>query len=132
MDFRFVTKTIHAYLDYPVALALMTMPFLLGLGSSHSLAIWLAVGTGAAAFILTLLTDHKLGVFRVLSYSVHLTVDALVGIVFVVAPFVLGFTGIDAIFYWANGAAVLLVVGLHKPEPASNATRTQYRKAAAA
>ena len=118
--FRFVTKTIHAYLDYPVAIALMILPFLLNLGSSHPLAQWLAVGTGVAAFILTLLTDHELGVFRVLPYSLHLGVDFLVAIVFLIAPFVFGFSGMDAWFYWANGAAVLLVVSLHKPEAGSS------------
>jgi len=29
MDPRFVTKTMHAYLDYPVAFSLMALPFLL-------------------------------------------------------------------------------------------------------
>ena len=106
----------HAFLDYPVALSLMAVPFLLQLGSSHPLALWLAVGTGVAAFILTLFTDHKLGVFRVLPYSVHLAVDGLVGVVFLLAPGVFGFTGLDAWYYWANGAAVLFVVGMHKPE----------------
>jgi len=120
MDPRFVTKSMHAYLDYPVAISLMGAPFLLQLGSSRPLALWLAVVTGAAAFILTLFTDHKLGVFRVLPYSIHLAVDALVGVVFVLAPIALGFTGLDAWYYWANGAAVLVVVGLHKPEPASS------------
>ncbi len=119
MDPRFVTKTMHAYLDYPVALSLMLVPFLLHLGGSHPLALWLAVGTGVAAFVLTLLTDHKLGVFRVLPYSVHLMVDFLVGVVFLLAPNVLGFTGLDAWYYWANGIAVLLVVGLHKAETES-------------
>ena len=119
MDPRFVTKTIHAFLDYPVALSLMAAPFILQLGSSHPLAVWLAVGTGVAAFLLTLLTDHKLGVFRVLPYSIHLAVDGLVGVVFLLAPSVFGFAGLDAWYYWVNGAAVLFVVGLHKPEPAS-------------
>ena len=35
---------------------------------------------------------------------------------FSLAPFVLGFSGIDAAFYWLNGITVLLVVGLHKSE----------------
>jgi hypothetical protein len=113
---RFVTKTIHAYLDYPVALALIALPFLLGLGESNSAAPWLSVVTGFAAFILTLLTDHHLGIFRVLPYSFHLTVDFAVGVVFVLAPFLLGFSGLDAVYYWANGGAVLFVVTLHKPE----------------
>ena len=93
-----------------------TAPFLLGLGSSHPAAKWLAVVTGLAAFLLTLLTDHKLGVLRILPYLVHLAVDSLVGIVFLLTPFVLGFNGLDALYYWANGAAVMLVVSLHKPE----------------
>lgn len=115
MDPRFVSQKVHAFLDYPVALSLMILPFLLTLGSSNPLAFWLAVVTGIAAFVLTLLTDHELGVFRVLPYSLHLAVDLIVGVTFLIAPSLLGFTGIDAWYYWANGAAVLLVVSLHKP-----------------
>ena len=119
MDLRFVTKTIHAYLDYPVAIALMALPFLLGLGSSSPLAFWLSAVTGAAAFVLTVLTDHETGVVRVLPYSFRLAVDFAVGIVFLAAPFALGFTGLDAWYYWANAAAVLSVVSLHKPDIAA-------------
>ncbi|UYV12117.1 MAG: hypothetical protein NCW75_12535 [Phycisphaera sp.] len=115
MDPRFVTKEIHALLDYPVALVLMGAPFVLGLGESNPAALWLGVGTGIAALILTIFTNHKLGVVRILPYWFHVLVDALVGVTFVVAPFVLGFAGIDAWFYWANGAAVLTVVSLSKP-----------------
>lgn len=116
---RFVTKTIHAYLDYPVALGLIAMPFLFGLGASNPLAFWLSVATGVAAFLLTVLTDHHLGLLRVLPYSLHLAVDGLVGVVFVIAPFALGFAGFDLIYYVGLGATVLTVVGLHKPEDAA-------------
>ncbi len=116
MNPRFVTKTIHAYLDYPVAFALMLLPFLLQLGTSNPAAKWLSVVTGVAALILTIFTDHKLGLIRILPYPFHLTVDFIVGVVFVLAPSVLGFTGLDAWFYWLNGATVLLVCSLHKPE----------------
>ena len=125
MNFRFVTKRIHAYLDYPVAFSLMAAPFLLGLGSSHPLAKWLSVATGAAALVLTLLTNHHLGVLRVLPYWVHLAVDFLVGVTFLAAPVVFGFQGLDAFFYWANAAAVLTVVGLHRPESTANASDDQ-------
>ena len=116
MQIRFVTKDIHAFLDYPVAVSLMAAPFLLNLGNSHPMAKWLAFATGIAALILTLLTDHKLGVFPVLPYSVHLTVDFLVAITFLVAPMIFGFSGLDAWYYLVNAAAVLVVVGVHKPE----------------
>lgn len=113
---KVITKKIHAYLDYPVAAALIGLPFLLDLGSSNELALYLSVVTGIAAFILTVFTDHELGIIRVIPYSVHLLVDGLVGVMFVLAPFLFSFQGIDAYFYWANGLAVLTVVGLHKSE----------------
>lgn len=117
MNIRFVTQKMHAMLDYPVAIGLMVMPFLLRLGQSNGLALWLSVGTGVAALLLTLLTKHETGVVRVLPYSVHLAVDFAVGLMFVVAPIAFGFNGLDAWFYWANAAAVLAVVALHKPAP---------------
>lgn len=116
MPIKFVTRNIHAYLDYPVALALIGLPFLLGLGTSNPLALWLSVTTGIAAFLLTVLTDHHLGLIRIIPYSVHMAVDLMVGVTFLIAPFLFGFTGLDAAFYWLNGAAVCLVIGAHKPE----------------
>jgi len=117
MNIRLVTRKLHAFLDYPVAISLMAMPFLLGLGKAMPLALWLSVATGLAALILTLLTDHETGVIRVLPYSFHLRVDFAVGIVFALAPFGLGFSGIDAWYYWANATAVLVVVSLQSPGP---------------
>jgi hypothetical protein len=65
MNIRFVTKSVHAFLDYPIALSLVTTPFLLGIGRGNPLALWVSVATGGATFILTLFTDHKTGVIRV-------------------------------------------------------------------
>lgn len=113
---KFITKRIHAFLDYPVAIALIALPFVLGLGGSNPLALQLSVATGIAAFVLTLLTDHHLGAFKVIPYKFHLIVDFMVAIVFILAPFILSFEGIDAYYYWINGIAVLTVVSLHKAE----------------
>lgn len=117
MSPRFITKKIHSYLDYPVAAALIGLPFLLSLGSSNATALWLSVITGVAALLLTILTDHQLGVIRVIPYKTHLAVDFSVAIVFVIAPFTFSFSGIDAWYYWINAGAVLSVVSLHKAEP---------------
>ena len=120
MNIRFVTRKVHAYIDYPVAISLMAMPFVLGLGTVNPAAKWLSVATGGAAFLLTVLTKHELGVFRVLPYWFHVLVDRIVGITFVAAPFILGFQGIDALYYWANAAAVLAATFvLNAPEEPS-------------
>ena len=133
MDPRFVTKNIHAFLDYPVAIALVGAPFVLGLGESAPVAKWLSVGTGIAALTLTIFTNHRLGLIRVLPYWFHVLVDGMVGVTFVIAPLALDFKGVDAWFYWANAAAVLMVVILSKPSSLSTRhTESTGRNAVAA
>lgn len=118
---RFVTKTIHAWLDYPVAFALVALPFLLGLGADQPLELAISPIVGVAAFLLTVFTDHELGIIRVLPYRLHLAVDLAVGLLFLALPFALGFTGLDAGYYWLNGAAVVAVIALSKPESETGA-----------
>src|ERR1700751_2653082 len=113
MSFRFITKSIHAYLiDYPVAVVLMIAPFLLKLGHSDPIALWLSVATGVAALLLAALTDHPTGLVRVIPYWLHLWVDRAVGVVFIVAPFAFQFTGLDAWYYWVLAVAVLLTTSV--------------------
>lgn len=120
MSYRFVTKQIHAYLiDYPVAIVLLVAPFLLNLGQSNPLALWLSVVTGVAALLLPIFTNHATGLIRVIPYAMHLWVDRLVGVVFLVAPFVLGFSGIDAWYYWVLAVAVGLVTSVFNAPEAS-------------
>lgn len=127
MNIRFVTRQVHAWIDYPVAVSLLVMPFVLGLGADNPLAKWLSVAVGAAAFLLTVLTDHETGLIKIVPYWFHVAVDRLVGVTFLIAPFALGFTGLDAWYYWANAAAVLTATvflaapgttGVHPNRPA--------------
>ena len=106
----------HAFLDYPVAISLILLPFLLGLGSTNPIALYLSIATGFAALSLTLLTDHQLGLFRVISYKIHLIIDFIVAIVFILAPFIFSFQGVDAYYYWIIGVTVFSVVSLQKSE----------------
>ena len=121
MTVRFLTPTLHGLVDYLAAAGLLTMPFILGLGNSAPLAKWLAVGSGVAVVIYSLLTDYRYGAFRILPFRKHLAVDTLAAVVFALAPSVLGFHGLDAWYYWANSAAVFLVVGLSPAGKADSA-----------
>lgn len=118
MPFRFVTKAIHAYLiDYPVAIVLIGAPFVLELGRSSPIAMWLSVVTGVAAFLLAAITNHQTGLIKLVPYWMHLWVDRGVGLVFIIAPFVFDFTGLDAWYYWVLAAAVILTTSvLNAPE----------------
>ena len=113
MSFRFITKSIHAYLiDYPVAIVLIAAPFVLKLGQSGPVAMWLSVVVGVAALLLAALTDHPTGLVRIIPYWLHLWVDRAVGVVFVIAPFAFKFAGLDAWYYWVLAAAVLLTTSV--------------------
>jgi hypothetical protein len=110
-------------LDYPVALSLLALPFILGVGLENPWARWISPATGVAAFILTLLTDHATGVIRVIPYWLHVAVDRLVGVVFLIVPFVFGMQGLDMWYYLANAVAVLVVTTvLNAPEPKTDAS----------
>lgn len=109
-----ISQKFHAFIDYPVALGLIVLPFLFGF---TGLAFALSIATGIAAFLLTALTDHETGIIRVLPYKLHLAVDGLVGATFVAAPFVLGLQGLEMAYFLVLGATVLVVVGTHKPAP---------------
>jgi hypothetical protein len=129
MPLRFVTKSIHAYLiDYPVAAVLIVAPFLLNLGQSSPVAMWLSVVTGVAALLLPILTNHPTGLIRVIPYSMHLWVDRAVGVVFFIAPFAFGFAGLDAWYYWVLAVAVLLVTSvLNAPDSSLDRDRLDMR-----
>ncbi|WP_214473446.1 hypothetical protein [Mesorhizobium sp. dw_380] len=133
MSFRFITKSMHAYLiDYPVAVVLIAAPFVLKLGQSGPIALWLSVVVGATALLLAALTDHPTGLFRIIPYWLHLWVDRAVGVVFVIAPVAFKFAGLDAWYYWVLAAAVLLTTSVfNAPEEPAAAHLASDRHTAA-
>ena len=54
--------------DYLAAVELLIIPFVLRLGTSAPLAKWLAVDTGLAVILVSLLTDYKLGLVRIIPF----------------------------------------------------------------
>lgn len=118
MPFRFITRSIHTYLiDYPVTVALMVAPFLLKLGKSSPVGLWLSVVTRVTALLLPALTAHPAGLVRVIRYWLHLWVDRALGVVSITAPFAFHFTGPYSRYYWVLAAAVLLRTSvLNAPE----------------
>ena len=115
MSIRFLTPARHGVVDYLAAAGLLTLPFILGLGTSSPLAKWLAVATGVAVVVVSLLTDYRYGAVRVLPFKGHLAIDTAVAVVFLLAPTLFQFSGLDAWYYWANAIVVFIVVGLSQP-----------------
>src|SRR3954453_7123170 len=107
MSFRFITKSIRTHLiDYPVAVVLIVAGFLLKLGKSSPVALWLSVVT-RVSLLLSAFTDHStviVGVNRALLQWV----DRALGVVSITASSAFNVTGPDAGYWWVFAAAILL------------------------
>jgi hypothetical protein len=110
VPFRFITNSIHTFLiDYAV---LIVAPFLLKLGKSSPVALWLSVVNRATALLLPVLTDHPTGLVRVIRCWLHLWADRALGVVSITASSAFDFTRLDAWYYWVLAAAVLLTTSV--------------------
>ena len=116
---RFVTKTIHAYLDYPVAIALIGLPLPAGSGQFQCAGVVHLAGRWRGGVPADRVHRSSSRGRPRSALQVSLAVDLTVGVLFLALPFALGFSGLDAAFYWINGAAVVAVIGLSKPETAT-------------
>ena len=119
MNIRFLSPRLHGVVDYAAAAGLIVLPFLLGLGASAPLAFWLSVGSGVTVIGYSLLTSYAYSAAPVLPFRLHLLIDFAAAVAFAVAPFVFGFSGLDAVYYWVMAAAVLVVVAVSQDSEAA-------------
>ena len=106
---QFLSPKAHGAIDYIAALTLILAPFVIGL---EQIALWLSVGAGIGLIVYSLLTDYALSVAKAVPYKLHLLFDVAAALIFIAAPFVLGFTGAATIYYLVMGIGVLAVVAV--------------------
>jgi len=116
MNIRLLTPKMHGLVDYAAAAGLIIFPFVLGIGSSSPIAFWLSVIAGIAVIGYSMLTGYTYSAAPVVPFKVHLAIDFVAAVAFALAPFIFGFVGIDAAYYWALSAAVFLVVAVSQTE----------------
>jgi len=119
MNLRILTPTIHGLLDYMAAVGLIVFPFVLNLGTTAPLALWLSVIGGMALIAYSLMTDYTFGFAKVVPFKAHLALDLIAAVGFLAAPFVFGWSGLTAGYYFVMGVAVVLVVVLSAVDEAA-------------
>lgn len=113
---RFLNSTIHGYIDYAAALALIIAPFVIFPEAAPAIARYLSVGAGIALIVYSLITDYSASARRAIPFPLHLAIDFAAGVAFLLAPFVLGFTGIIQTYFLVMGGAIILVVLTTQPK----------------
>lgn len=107
---RFISPRIHGILDYTVAAALIGVPLLLDFATSSVAAAAISIAAGGGLVLYSLLTDYSAGIRNLISWRVHLMLDAVAAVALLAAPFLFGFGGVAHAFYSTVAIAVLVVV----------------------
>ena len=103
---RVIPQDVHSVLDY-VSGATLAASALCGGADVRAVGITLATMTT----VTSLLTDYRLSVKKVVPIEVHETVDYVVGLSAIAAPFVFGYrkrSPLSAVLQVATGATLLL------------------------
>jgi hypothetical protein len=88
---KIIPTRVHGMLDYIVGLLLIFAPRIFGFqngGPEDRIPVTLGVLT----LIYSLLTRYELGLFKLIPFRVHLTIDFLSGVFLAVSPWAFGFS----------------------------------------
>jgi len=107
---KIISSTVHGFIDYATAFALIAAPFIVFPAGAPAAAFLLSIGAGVSLVIYSLITDYSISARKAVPFKVHLLIDFLAGVTFIAAPFVLGFYGVTKTYFLVMGAAVVLVV----------------------
>src|SRR3954469_21750980 len=105
---KFIPPKIHGYLDYAVILLLIVAPSLFKFVSEASKVSY----TLAFVYlVLVLATAYPLGLFKVIPFTVHGTIELILSPILVAMPWIAGFKYDDTsrYFYIIAGIALFLV-----------------------
>lgn len=101
-----IRPTTHRVLDGVTVVAFAVSPFVFGLAG---VAAYLAWSLAVVHLMMTLVTAFPGGARRPVSFRLHGLIEWLVGVVLILAPFALGWTGAARWFYVVAGVVILLV-----------------------
>ena len=115
MNTRSLNPRLHGLLDYAAAVALMVVPYVVGIPDISPLALGLSLTTGSTLATYSLMTDYRYGLYRILSYRAHIILDLLLAMVLVLIPPVFGFSGLLTSYFWIMAGGMVLVVAVSVP-----------------
>jgi hypothetical protein len=108
---------LHAMIDYAFGALLIVVAFT-AVPADAGAARAVLIITALFATLYSLMTDYALSLSRIIPFRVHLVLDALVGLVLLLSPWVLGFVGSLWLPHVILGLVSLGVTGLtQRPLP---------------
>jgi VIT1/CCC1 family predicted Fe2+/Mn2+ transporter len=97
--------SLHVLIEYGLGILTILAPFLFSFDDSAAEIASVLVGAGI--LVLAVVTDAPTGLARSLPRASHVVIDYVLGVLLIVAPFVLGFAGDDT-----NATAYFIALGV--------------------
>jgi len=112
-----ISRQVHAFIDYAYAHVVLAAPEVFDF-DNHQKASLVARSLSGSVFLTSLLTRYEGGLFRVLPFKTHLTLDYAASIFAVCSPWLFGFSKRNRVrnTFIAIGLAGLLVASLTEDE----------------
>jgi hypothetical protein len=88
---RFISRKVHAVLDYITGVLLIASPWLFNFADIAA-AKWVAIIVGIVILGMALLTDYEGGLRKIISMRGHLMMDIIAGILLAVSPWLFNFS----------------------------------------
>ncbi len=108
---KIISAKVHGVLDYVVVLSFYAAPTLFGFSQTPTMLCYVLA---TLHLIVTLCTAFPLGLFKLLPFSAHGVLEAIVSAGLLIMPWVFGFSADTHArhFYLTLGVGVLVVIAL--------------------
>ncbi|MGH7458283.1 MAG: SPW repeat domain-containing protein [Longimicrobiaceae bacterium] len=111
-----ISTRVHGLLDYLLGACLLGSPFLLGLDPGE-LEAWVPMALGAVLIGYSLFTGYEYGALKRIDPQLHLWLDAGLGLVLAVSPWLIGFYREAWVPHLAVGALLVVSAGFSHTIP---------------
>ncbi len=115
---KILSPTAHGILDYGVILLLFILPGLLNFPQNAALASYII---GAGYLVMVLVTAYPLGLIKALPFTVHGGVELVLAPIFILMPWLAGFSShAPALWFFIIAGVALFFVYLTTDYPAAD------------
>jgi uncharacterized membrane protein YedE/YeeE len=95
----FISTSTYGILNYVMAIALMSSPWVFGFHQLGGAALFLPLIFGWLQLIMAIFSRHKFGIFNVFPVPMHCFIDVIGGSFVMASPFVYGFASAHGVFW---------------------------------
>jgi len=88
----FIPTAVYGVLNYIISITLVASPWLFGLVSISSAALFLPMYIGWLQFIMAVFADNETGFIKRFPLQIHMVLDVLMGFILMVSPWLYNFS----------------------------------------